>query len=446
MSFPAVPTYKWPTPVLPAHMLPLLYIPCGALRECLHTCKKGWPQHPFELRWYMGYRYKVIWGLAGSSIKFDNWRVRYWFDCFDFNTSRAGQAGGASFKREKNYKPKKEFACSSLMPKPRFLCARPFRRSTWWWRFGGGWLRFWWRFPCWFFHALEMHFAWANTACRAPAIYPNLSNCCACHEKWHSNITKCCACQEKWHLNITRATGRTPTSPNTAPATKNVSYDWSSFAYATSLTMRGATGFTLQQHHQKLRLQEKHSRDGSSSHMKRHLQCADQQHSPSNVTKYCACHAKKWRSEIWRQSAENWWSVMCNGGRFENDLSMIRTWTRHFAPVCSPSLLFTLCRRILYGKMQHLRSGYLPELHQMLRLPRKVTLQHHQRLHLPRKVTLQHPQMLRQPWKVRPQRHQMSCCLAELLFDCIVWRKFRSLASDNMERWKAEIRRRVRRK
>ena len=46
-----------------------------------------------------------------------------------------------------------------------------------------------------------------------------------------------------------------PTSPNTAPATKNDS---------TAL---------------------------SSSHMKRHFQCAEQQVSPSNLTKYCACHA-----------------------------------------------------------------------------------------------------------------------------------------------------------
>ena len=50
-----------------------------------------------------------------------------------------------------------------------------------------------------------------------------------------------------------------PTSPNTAPATQNESHDW------------------------------------SASHMKRHLQCAEQQASPSNLTKYCACHAK-WMS------------------------------------------------------------------------------------------------------------------------------------------------------
>ena len=46
------------------------------------------------------------------------------------------------------------------------------------------------------------------------------------------------------------------TSPNSAPGTQNESDDW------------------------------------SASHMKRHLQCAEQQASPSNLTKYCACHAK----------------------------------------------------------------------------------------------------------------------------------------------------------
>ena len=33
----------------------------------------------------------------------------------------------------------------------------------------------------------------------APAIIPNFTTCCACHEKWHMNFTKCCACHEKWH-------------------------------------------------------------------------------------------------------------------------------------------------------------------------------------------------------------------------------------------------------
>ena len=50
-----------------------------------------------------------------------------------------------------------------------------------------------------------------------------------------------------------------PTSPNSAPATQNESHDW------------------------------------SASHMKRHLQCAEQLVSSSNLTKYCACH-EKWIS------------------------------------------------------------------------------------------------------------------------------------------------------
>ena len=55
---------------------------------------------------------------------------------FHICTSRAGQAGGGSFKRGNNYKPKKDFAyrmCArrptSAMPKPSFLCERAFSRS-----------------------------------------------------------------------------------------------------------------------------------------------------------------------------------------------------------------------------------------------------------------------------------------------------------------------------
>ena len=59
----------------------------------------------------------------------------------------------------------------------------------------------------------------------------------------------------------------TPTSPNTAPATQNESHDW------------------------------------SASHMKRHLECAEQQTAHHNFTKYCACHAK-WISWLIRVTYE----------------------------------------------------------------------------------------------------------------------------------------------
>ena len=45
------------------------------------------------------------------------------------------------------------------------------------------------------------------------------------------------------------------------------------------------------------------------SHMKRHLQCAEQQKSPSNVTKHCGCH-EKWPSKIRQKFAENSWNVI----------------------------------------------------------------------------------------------------------------------------------------
>ena len=56
--------------------------------------------------------------------------------------------------------------------------------------------------------------------------------------------------------------------------------------------MRGATGVTIQPH-QILRLSRRKARILSpQSHMKPHLQCAEQQVSRSNLTKYCACHAE----------------------------------------------------------------------------------------------------------------------------------------------------------
>ena len=63
---------------------------------------------------------------------------------------------------------------------------------------------------------------------------------------------------EAWNAicNARSSTRHPPTSPNAAPATKNSAHDQSSWS------------------------------------MKRHLDCAEQQASPSNLTKYCACHAK----------------------------------------------------------------------------------------------------------------------------------------------------------
>ena len=164
---------------------------------------------------------------------------------------------------------------------------------------------------------------------------------CAEQQESASNFSKYCACHEKWisclilvtHETLFTMRGGTsvivqthqilrlprkmnlmidpchtwnaiynarnnrwhpPTSPNTAPATKNDCHHW------------------------------------SSSHMKRYLQCAEQQVASSNITKYCACHAK-WLSWLISMTYET---------------------------------LFTM-RGTTGGILQH---------HQILRLPRKMTV------------------------------------------------------------------------
>ena len=132
---------------------------------------------------------------------------------------------------------------------------------------------------------------------------------CAEQQVSSTNVTKYCACHEKWFASLILVTRET------------------------SFTMRGTTGITLQPH-QMLCLPRKMTRiidprdiwnviynarsnrhhpptspntapatqngshDWCPSHMTRHLQCAEQQISSSNITKCCACHAKWLASSI----------------------------------------------------------------------------------------------------------------------------------------------------
>ena len=183
-----------------------------------------------------------------------------------------------------------------------------------------------------------------------------------------------------------------PTSPNTAPATKNDS---------TAL---------------------------SSSHMKRHFQCAEQQVSLSNLTKYCACH-EKWHCKISKKISKNRWNVISNAGPIrpwsDHDPTMIREWSEnenanrnpprkwgYFArsPEAFSIVKYNVLHPILQSNFHQILR--LPrkvplERHQVLRLPRKVTLELHQVLRLPRKVTLELHQVLRLPRKVTLELHQV---------------------------------------
>ena len=96
------------------------------------------------------------------------------------------------------------------------------------------------------FHAHHEHFVLKNTTFRAPAIIPNFTEYCACHEKWHLNFTKYCACHEKWHLHFTKYC-----------ACHEKWISWLSLVRRETLvTMRGATSVIVQTH-QILRLPRK---------------------------------------------------------------------------------------------------------------------------------------------------------------------------------------------
>ena len=117
------------------------------------------------------------------------------------------------------------------------------------------------------FHASETHFVLTITAFRAPAIYPNFTEYCACHEMWHSKITKYCACHVKW-----------------------LSW-WMPVTYETSFTMCGAIGITLQRH-QILHLPRKMTLMIDASHIWNVIYNArSNRHHPPTL-QFCACHAK----------------------------------------------------------------------------------------------------------------------------------------------------------
>ena len=210
--------------------------------------------------------------------------------------------------------------------------------------------------------------------------YTKITKCCACHEKWLASLilvtfemsftmrgatglilqrhqilclprkmTRIIDPRDIWNVIYNARSNRChpPTSPSTVPATKNDSHHWSSW------------------------------------HMKRHLQCAEQQDSSSNVSKYCTCHAK---CLSWVMSVSN---VIYNArsnrhhpptspnaapatqnctpkskknspktveasfpmcGRFDHDPNMVRTWSEHDPtmnePVRSQSLLFHFVLKI----------------------------------------------------------------------------------------------------
>ena len=236
------------------------------------------------------------------------------------------------------------------------------------------------------FRASKTHFVLKITTFRAPAIYPDFTEYCACHEKWHSKITKYCTCHEKW-------------------------FSWLiSVTYETSFTMRGATSITLQPH-QILRLPRKMALMIDLRHMWNVIYNArsNRHHPPTSPNTAPATQKCTPRSK--RNSPSTVEASIPMRGRFEHDPNMIRAWSDHELVISHPPV-----RRGYFSRFGDAfcienynisRSGYLPKFHPILCLPRKMTPQHHQMLRLPRKVTLQDHQILLLPRKVALQDHQM---------------------------------------
>ena len=227
-----------------------------------------------------------------------------------------------------------------------------------------------------------------------------------------------------------------PTSANTAPATQNEPHDWSAshmkrhlqcaeqqaspsnftkycachakwvswlihITYETSFTMRGATVNTLQPH-QILRLPRKMNlmidpyhiwnviynarsnrhhpptspntapathnecHDWGTSQMKRHLQCAEQQATPSNLTKYCACHAKliSWLIHITYETS----FTMRGATGITLQPHQILRLPRKMSLMIDPYHIWN----VIYNAREATVNTLQP--HQILRLPRKMNL------------------------------------------------------------------------
>ena len=107
--------------------------------------------------------------------------------------------------------------------------------------------------------------------------------------------------------------------------------------------------------------------DWCPSHMKRHLQCAEQQESSSNITKYCTYHAK------WL-----WWLI-----RVTYETSFNLQWAEQQE---SQSIFTKYCTCHAKWMPSVIRVTY--ETSFPMRGASKVTLQTHQLLRLPRKMNL----------------------------------------------------------
>ena len=110
----------------------------------------------------------------------------------------------------------------------------------------------------------------------------------------------------------------------------------------------------------------RHLHDRCPSHMKRHVQCAEQQESSSNFTKYCTCHAK-WLWWLIRVTYETSFTMRGATG-LTIQLYQIPRLPRKMNPMIDPRLAYETSFRMRGA------TRVTIHLHQILRLPRKMNL------------------------------------------------------------------------
>ena len=138
-----------------------------------------------------------------------------------------------------------------------------------------------------------------------------------------------------WNVSYNAQSNRThpPTPPNTAPATQNDSHEW------------------------------------CPSHMKRHLQWAEQQVSSTNVTKYCACH-EKWLASLILVTYETSFTM-----RGATGITLQPHQSNNYCTCHAKWLSWVMS--VTYETSFTMRgaTGITFQPHQILRLPRKIALQ-----------------------------------------------------------------------
>ena len=236
-----------------------------------------------------------------------------------------------------------------------------------------------------------------------------------------------------------------PTWPNTAPTTKSDTHSSSSWhmkphlqcaeqqvsqsnltkyctchaerltylvliTYETSFTVRGATGVTIQPH-QMLRLSRRKTHMLNPHHISNLIYNARSNRCHPPTSPNAAPATKNDTAKFQSKCAKTGETSFPMRGRSENDPRMIRPWSEHENANRNPprnrGYFSTSPRAFSIVKYNVSRPILHSNLHQILRLPRKVTLERHQVLRLPRKVTLELHQVLRLPRKVTLELHQI---------------------------------------